>query len=108
MNQPAQILVLRDERRVLIGESVVTICRLVMIVLRICICESVGPLGSGIRPQCGKTFFELNVTDPKIHLACNRLDIEVLSPPTRYSQRLQVNGEEVDSIAKILKPKHLC
>jgi hypothetical protein len=42
--------------------SVVTICRMVMIVLRVCICESAEPPGSGIRPQCGKTFFELNVT----------------------------------------------
>jgi hypothetical protein len=35
-----------------------------MIVLRVCICESAGPQGSGIQPQSGKTFFELNVTDP--------------------------------------------
>jgi hypothetical protein len=32
--------------------------------LRVCICESAGPQGSGIQPQSGKTFFELNVTDP--------------------------------------------
>jgi hypothetical protein len=44
--------------------SVVTVCRLVMIVLRVCICESAELPGSGIRPQYGKTFLELNVTDP--------------------------------------------
>ena len=51
VNQPAAILVVRDERR------------LVMIVLRICISES-ATAGSGIRPQCGKTLFHLDVTDP--------------------------------------------
>jgi hypothetical protein len=49
-----------------------------MIVLRVGVCESARPPGSGIRPQCGKTFFKLNVTDPIFLLVASPDGREIL------------------------------